>query len=84
MIFTKDSIKSLMKIAEWDVYVNFTNKDGKLETITCQQFLDRIKDIPNLTFMAQQIRNPISIYQSASSWGTIDDNGMVVINDGIK
>ena len=84
MIFTKGSIKSLMKVAEGDVYVNFTNKDGKLETITCQQFLDRIKDIPNLTFMAQQIRNPISIYQSVSSWGTVDNNGMVVINDGIK
>ena len=84
MIFTKGSIKSLMKAAESDVYVNFTNKDGKLETITCQQFLDRIEGVSNLTFMAQQIRKPISIYQSVSSWGTIDDNGMVVINDGIK
>ena len=84
MIFTKGSIKSLMKATEGDVYVNFTNKDGKLETITCQQFLDKIESVSNLTFMAQQIRNPISIYRSASSWGTIDDNGMVVINDGIK
>ena len=84
MIFTKDFIEGLIKVSEGAVYVNFTNKDGKLETITCQQFLDRIKDIPNLTFMAQQIRNPISIYQSVSSWGTVDNNGMVVINDGIK
>ena len=73
-----------MKAAEGDVYVNFTSKDGKIETITCQQFLDRIEDTPNLTFMAQQIRKPISVYQSVSSWGTIDDNGMVVINNGIK
>lgn len=78
MIFTKGSIRSLMKATGGDVYVNFTNKDGKLETITCQQFLDRIEDTPNLTFMAQQIRNPISIYQSVSSWGTVDNNCMVV------
>ena len=84
MIFTKDSIKSLMKTAEGDVYVNFTNKDGQLETVTCQQFLDRIEDVSNLTFMARQLRNPISVYQSVSNWGTIDDNGMVVINNGIK
>ena len=84
MIFTKDSIKNLMKIAEGDVYVNFTNKNGKLETVPCQQFLDRIEDVSNLTFMARQLRKPISVYQSVSNWGTIDDNGMVVMNNGIK
>lgn len=84
MIFTKDSIESLMKVAEGDVYVNFTNKDGKIETISCQQFLDRVKDVSNLTFMARQLRKPISVYQSVSSWGTVYDNGMVVIDNGIK
>jgi len=76
-MLTKNQILTLPNLTKGDVYVNISDKAGKCRTVPYVDFLKEIEGMPELKFLARQMCENISIYESVRFYGALDENGFI-------